>query len=134
MIPTCIFCRIINKKDTAHIVYEDDSSLAFLDKYPQTRGHIQLIPKMHVRWVYDIPKIGEFFSVAQQIIHAIIPVLEASHVTIGSFGQEVSHAHLWIVPQYGRDRSVIEGKREQAESQEEVAKMIREGIKKLSFT
>jgi histidine triad (HIT) family protein len=96
----CIFCQIVTKNAPAHIVYEDDHYLAFLDKFPQTRGHLQLVPKAHYRWVWEIPDIGTFFGVAQKIIRAIIPVLGADHVTLSTRGDEVHHAHLWIVPQY----------------------------------
>lgn len=79
--------------------------------------------------MYDIPKIGEFFTLAQRIIRVIIPVLDASHVTIGTFGREIEHAHLWIVPQYRRERRVIEGEKWTEGSQEEVGKLLREALK-----
>ncbi|OGG01898.1 hypothetical protein A2Z33_01505 [Candidatus Gottesmanbacteria bacterium RBG_16_52_11] len=105
----CIFCRIAAGREPAFIVYEDAQFLAFLDKYPQSPGHLQLIPKTHVRWIYDLPEMGTIFSVAQRIIRAIIPVLSADHISVGTFGREVHHAHIWIVPQYGRDRKISEG-------------------------
>lgn len=105
----CIFCQIVAKSSPAHIVYEDRDTIAFLDKFPQTRGHLQLIPKAHYRWVWEIPDMGAFFAVAQKIIRAIIPVLGADHVTLTTRGDEVQHAHLWIVPQYTK---VIEVRQE----------------------
>jgi len=127
----CVFCRIVARTVPAHIVYEDDAHLAFLDKYPQTRGHLQLIPKTHYRWVYDVVEIGQFFSVAGRIIRAIIPALGADHVTIASIGHEIAHAHLWIVPQY-RDIRMIEegaGQRAAKETLQEVAAILREALK-----
>lgn len=96
----CVFCQIAAHKEPAYIVYEDSLCLAFLDKFPQTRGHLQLIPRKHYQYIYDVPEIGEFFTTAKQLIHAIIPMLGADHVTIATFGKQVDHAHLWIVPQY----------------------------------
>lgn len=96
----CIFCRIIERKEPAYFVYEDDETIAFLDHFPQTRGHLQLTPKTHYRWIWELPNIGQFFTIAGKIIRVIIPVLEADHVTLATFGQQVPHAHLWIVPQY----------------------------------
>src|SRR3989344_2067709 len=96
----CIFCQIVEKKSPAHIIYEDNECLAFLDKFPRTRGHLQLIPKTHYRWVWEIPNMGTFFTIAQTIIRAIIPVLGADCVILTTRGDEVYHAHLWIVPQY----------------------------------
>ena len=41
----CIFCDILDGKREAHIVYEDDHHIAFLDKYPIDDGHTLVIPK-----------------------------------------------------------------------------------------
>ncbi len=104
----CIFCRIVSREEPALIIYEDKTYLAFLDKYPQNPGHLQLIPKKHYRWIYDLPRMGEIFAVAQNIIRAIIPVLKANHITLGCYGHQVEHAHIWIMPQYDRQELVGE--------------------------
>ena len=105
----CVFCNIVTGKSPAYIVYNDEKYLAFLDEYPQSPGHLQLIPKTHARWIYDIPDMAEIFGLAQKIIHAIIPVLGANHVVMGSFGREIHHAHIWIVPQYKKELKLEEG-------------------------
>lgn len=120
----CVFCQIVAGKSPADIVFEDKLFLAFLDKYPQARGHLQLIPKKHYRWIYDVPEIGEIFVAARKIIRAIIPVLGASHVLLATLGEEVPHAHIWIVPQYKRR---LENSREDREA---LAHLLREAIKK----
>jgi diadenosine tetraphosphate (Ap4A) HIT family hydrolase len=51
----CIFCKIISGEIPSHKVYEDENFLAFLDIHPQSPGHIQVIPKKHFRWVWDLP-------------------------------------------------------------------------------
>lgn|SRR3989344_8433485 len=111
----CIFCQIVTKKALAHIVYEDSDHLAFLDTFSQSRGHLQLIPKKHYRWVWEIPDMGAFFGVAQKIIRGIIPVLKADHVRLAAIGDEVRHAHLWIVPQYKANASIGQDKGQLAE-------------------
>lgn len=105
----CVFCMIILRQAPAEIIYEDEETIAFLDRYPQARGHLQLVPKRHIRWIYQLPDIGSFFAVAQTIIRDIIPALGADHVTLATFGREVAHAHLWIVPQYKRQVRIKEG-------------------------
>ena len=105
----CIFCKIVSKQEPADIVYEDDLCLAFLDKFPQTRGHIQLIPKKHYRWIYQVPEMGQLFVTAQRLIRAIIPALGADHVTLATLGREIEHAHIWIVPQYKTEVALKEG-------------------------
>ena len=128
---SCIFCQIISRKASAFIVYEDDDHLAFLDAYPQSRGHLQLIPKIHYQWVYDIRDMGSFFSVAGRIIRAIIPALGADHVTIATFGRHVAHAHLWIVPQYRNDQKIEEesGRQTNKGSLQKIAEIIRNALK-----
>lgn len=105
----CVFCQIVTKEIPAFVIYEDEIVMAFLDKYPQSRGHLQLIPKKHFRWIYELPSVCDFFTTAQKITRGIIPILHADHVTWGTFGHEISHAHLWIVPRYKENKTVIEG-------------------------
>lgn len=119
---SCSFCRIVQGSAPAFVVYEDDDHLAFLDKFPQSRGHLQLIPKTHVRWIWEISDMGTFFTVAGRIIRAIIPALDASHVRIAAIGDEVAHAHMWIVPQYQRSHGTHESK-------EKIAKILRNALK-----
>jgi len=125
----CVFCQIVKGKSPAQIVYEDEKFMAFLDKYQQTRGHLQLIPKRHYQWVYDMPDLGNFFEVAQKIIRVIIPVLGAKHVTLATFGHEINHAHLWIVPQYGQVTKVCEEFR-QTQNVDSLAKRLKATISK----
>lgn len=125
---SCVFCRIVQGKEPAYIVYEDSAAVAFLDKYPQSRGHLQLVPKKHYHWIYELPDIGSFFRVAQKIIHGIIPVLGADHVTVATFGREVAHAHLWIVPQYKKTVQIVEGVGRKVDLQKELAALLKRAL------
>ena len=132
--PTCVFCNIVNGSAEARVVFEDPQSLAFLDRNPQSRGHLQLIPKTHYRWIYELPDMGGLFTTAQRIIRAIIPVLGADHVIVGSFGREIMHAHIWIVPQYGQGNRITEGTRVRGRgARDDVATLLRTAIKKEVF-
>lgn len=44
----CIFCKIIDKKIPATIVYEDDKVIAFNDIKPVAPVHVIIIPKAHI--------------------------------------------------------------------------------------
>ena len=129
---SCIFCKISNHEIPAFVCYEDEDVIAFLDIRPQTRGHLQLTPKRHCRWIYDIDDIGKFFETAQRIIRAIIPELGAKFVTLATFGQEIEHAHLWIVPQYENIVEIREGNSKKNESKSELAEQLNSAIR-LSF-
>lgn len=95
----CIFCKIVEKKIPAHVVYEDDKFLAFLDIHPRGPGHAQVIPKVHYRWVWDVPNTSEYFEVVKKIALAQKKAFSAEIVRSQIYGEEVPHAHIWVWPE-----------------------------------
>jgi len=104
----CIFCKIIKKEIPAEIVYEDKKFLAFLDIRPLAPGHVQVIPKEHFRWVWDVPYIGTYFEVVQKIAKAQQKAFTTELVRSQVYGDEVPHAHVWIWPEGGSGSSKLE--------------------------
>lgn len=104
----CTFCRIaLNDGDPA-IVFEDDISLAFLDKRPLFPGHTLLIPKNHYETLSDLPinLIGKFFSNAQVLERAVRTAMNAEGSFIAAnnkISQSVPHFHIHIVPRNHKD-------------------------------
>ncbi len=100
----CIFCKIVAKEIPAHVVYEDEDFLAFLDIHPQSPGHTQVIPKKHFRWVWDLPaqaglpNAGAYFEVAQKIALAQKKAFNTDFILSKIVGDEVPHAHIWVFP------------------------------------
>ena len=94
----CIFCKIINKEISAEIVYEDENFLAFLDINPRSRGHTQVIPKNHYRWVWEIPNAGEYFEVVKKIALAQKTAFSQEIIQGKIEGKDVPHAHFWVFP------------------------------------
>src|SRR6185503_19975316 len=76
-------------------VYEDDDFLAFMDINPRSTGHVQVIPKKHYRWGWDVEPIGKYFEVVQKIARAQQKALHES-VRSRVMGDEVHHAHVWL--------------------------------------
>lgn len=102
---SCIFCKIVSREIPAHIVYEDQNFLAFLDAHPQSPGHTQVIPKKHYRWVWDVPTenpegstIGKYFEVVQKIAHAQQKAFDTDWILSKIVGDEIAHAHIWVFP------------------------------------
>ncbi len=50
----CIFCKIVEKKIPAKIIYEDDYVMGFEDINPQAPVHTLVIPKKHIPTLLDI--------------------------------------------------------------------------------
>lgn len=101
----CIFCKIVRGEIPSHKVYEDDQFLGFIDIHPQTPGHVQVIPKEHYRWVWDLPaqagvpgNVGDYFRVAHKIALAQRKAFNTDFILSRIVGDEVHHAHIWVFP------------------------------------
>lgn len=94
----CIFCKILKGEVPSYKVYEDDTFLAFLDIHPESPGHVQVIPKQHYRWIWDVPNIGEYFEVVRKIAKAQQRAFGTDWIIQKSVGDEVPHAHIWVFP------------------------------------
>lgn len=94
----CVFCKIVDGSIPSYKIYEDDKFLAFLDISQVTDGHTLLIPKKHCRWVWDIENIGDFYVVAKKIVQNIQKVTGEDFVMSLTWGRDVHHAHLHLVP------------------------------------
>jgi histidine triad (HIT) family protein len=46
--PNCIFCKIIEGKIPAKVVYQDEDIFAFHDIHPWAPVHFLIIPKIHI--------------------------------------------------------------------------------------
>ena len=51
----CIFCKIIEGKIPAKIVYQDDLVVAFWDANPASPIHILIVPRIHIPTLNDVP-------------------------------------------------------------------------------
>ena len=92
----CIFCKIVAGEIPSHTVYEDAHFIAFLDIRPLSPGHTLVIPKSHVRFVWNVPQIGNYFEVVQKIAHALQKTTGTEEIYSKVIGEEVPHAHVWV--------------------------------------
>ncbi len=104
----CRFCQIIRRDIPSAIVFEDDTSLAFLDRRPLFPGHCLLVPNVHVETLADLPAplVAPLFQNAQRIERAIEERLEAdgTFVAINNrVSQSVPHLHIHLVPRHKKD-------------------------------
>jgi histidine triad (HIT) family protein len=102
----CVFCDIVARRSPAWIVYEDANTLAFLDIFPFTRGHLLVIPKRHGARLTDLP-----FDDQMALLRALDDVCRrcerlapdynvAMNAGAGA-GQIVFHVHFHVIPRYG---------------------------------
>lgn len=107
-----IFTRIINREIPATIVYEDESTIAFLTIEPISKGHTLVVPKVPFVNLFDgnASSFTQMMTTAQKVANGLIKSGLATGVNLimncgESAGQEVFHAHLHVVP-----RTVDDGK------------------------
>lgn len=99
----CVFCKIAKGEIPCHKVFEDKDFLAFLGIRPLNPGHTLVIPKKHYRWVWDVPNIGKYYKVVGKIANAMKKAFSTDYVVSLVFGEEVPHAHVWLVPRFKDD-------------------------------
>ncbi|MGI0073045.1 MAG: HIT family protein [Nitrosotalea sp.] len=104
----CIFCKIISEQIPSRKVYETQSSLAFLDAFPLTRGHVLVIPKVHYIKIQEMSKEdnADLFESVRLISSKIERLAPSSLVVIHNgkeSGQEIPHVHVHIIPRNSKD-------------------------------
>ena len=130
---SCLFCDILDGKKDGHFLYEDDSHVAFLDKYPIDVGHSLVIPRKHYEKITDMTPedVGTIFALVPKIANAILDATGADAFSIGQNNgraakQIVPHVHIHIIPRYNH-KGTVWTKRQISNDDElsELAKKIR---------
>jgi len=95
-----IFTKIVKGKIPCFKITEDDNYLAFLDAFPLTLGHVLVIPKKEIDYLFDLES-EEYFGLwkfSQKIAKAMDKVIDCERIGVAVIGLEVPHAHIHLVP------------------------------------
>jgi histidine triad (HIT) family protein len=95
-----IFTKIIGGEIPSYKVYEDEKTYAFLDIHPVQPGHVLVIPKKQVEFVWDLDEedYRAVMATAKKVARRIKEVLSPSYVGEQVVGEAVPHAHVHIIP------------------------------------
>ncbi|KYK28987.1 MAG: hypothetical protein AYK19_20280 [Theionarchaea archaeon DG-70-1] len=101
---SCKYCRIAERQFPAHILYEDQSVVAFLVENPVSTGHALVIPREHAETYTQIKDLagftrglGEFLKMMEQRISPNMNLV----VNQGrKAGQDVDHFSVHVIPRY----------------------------------
>lgn len=68
----CVFCDIIKRKSPAHVVYENDQLISFLDIEPINEGHVLIVPKQHADTIEELSDetLTDIMRVAKKLVAA----------------------------------------------------------------
>lgn len=103
-----IFARIVRGEMPAAKVFEDDDTLAFMDVFPQSRGHTLVIHKSaHARNLMEIDQqaLNSVMDTVQRVTRAVRVALNPEGVMVAQFngaaaGQTVYHLHFHVIPRW----------------------------------
>ncbi|ELY59484.1 histidine triad (HIT) protein [Natronococcus amylolyticus DSM 10524] len=105
-----IFTQIVEGEIPARIVYEDETTVAFLDANPLAPGHTLVIPKDEYERLNDVPDdvATELYATIHRLVPAVEEAVDADASTVAfnngeEAGQEVPHVHCHIVPRFEGD-------------------------------
>jgi len=95
-----IFSKIVSGAIPAYKVAENEEFLAFLDVNPLVKGHVLVIPKTEVDYIFDLEDdvyLG-LQAFAKKVALGIKKAIPCQRVGVAVMGLEVPHAHIHLVP------------------------------------
>ena len=95
-----IFTRIINGEIPCYKVAEDENYFAFLDIFPLAMGHVLVVPKVEVDYIFNLEDqtLAGLTVFAKKVALAIEKSVPCIRVGVAVIGLEVPHAHIHLVP------------------------------------
>lgn len=95
-----IFSKIINGDIPCYKIAENEQFLAFLDVFPLVKGHVLVVPKQEIDYIFDLPDqlLADMFIFAKKLAPAIEKAVPCKRIGLSVIGLEVPHAHLHMVP------------------------------------
>lgn len=127
-----IFTKIVKGEIPCHKVYEDELTLAFLDIHPVQPGHVLVIPKQQIEFVWDLPDdlYQAVMATTKKVAQRMLEVLPQKYVSERITGIDVPHAHVQLIP---FDNAHIDLKVEQDMNAEPDHTLLAEMAQKLAF-
>ena len=95
-----LFSRIVAREIPCHKVCEDEHHLAFLDIMPLVHGHVLVIPKREVDYIFDLEpnELAALWQFAQRVAVGLKLAVPCKRIGTAVIGLEVPHAHIHLVP------------------------------------
>lgn len=95
-----IFSRIIAGEIPCYKIAEDADHFAFLDINPVAPGHVLVVPKHEVSYLFDLTdeEYGKLQMFAKRVAEGLREAVPCKRVGVAVIGLEVPHAHIHLVP------------------------------------
>ncbi|RPA68253.1 HIT family protein [Cyclobacteriaceae bacterium YHN15] len=127
-----LFTKIINREIPAYIVAEDADYIAFLDIMPLAKGHVLVVPKVEVDYIFDLEDevLAGLHVFAKKVAKAIDKTMRCTRVGVAVIGLEVPHVHVHLIPLRSMDDINFSRPKLKlsAEEMKEIAETIKKGF------
>lgn len=133
----CVFCRIVKGELPASRVFEDESTLVFMDLQSVNPGHMLVVVKPHRANIYELDDelAGAALRTAARMARAVKAVVGCEGVTLlqaneKAGAQTVFHFHIHVVPRWEGDGMALAwpAKNPPREALEEMAAKLRAAL------
>ncbi len=100
MIIETIFSKIIKGEIPCYKIAENEDFLAFLDIQPLVKGHVLVIPKVEVDYIFDLEDeiLEKMIIFSKEVSKKIIKAYPCKKIGLTVIGLEVPHAHIHLIP------------------------------------
>jgi histidine triad (HIT) family protein len=123
-----IFSKIIKGEIPCYKVAEDDHFFAFLDIRPLQKGHVLVVPKIEVDYIFDLDDttLSALMLFSKRVAKAIEASIPCERIGVAVIGLEVPHCHIHLSPINSiYDMNFSKVKEIPAEEMQEIAEAIR---------
>ena len=117
-----IFAKILRGEAPCVKLFEDEHVLAFMDIFPQSKGHTLIVPKEPARNLLELSDSAAAAAIqrVQKVARAVETALKPDGVTVAQFngaaaGQTVFHIHFHVIPRWDGAEIVGHGQAAQAD-------------------
>ena len=95
-----IFSKIVAGEIPCYKIAENNNFLAFLDVFPLKKGHVLVIPKKEVDYIFDLDNetYDGLMSFSKTVALALKQAIPCNRVAMSIIGLEVPHAHVHLIP------------------------------------
>lgn len=95
-----IFSKIIAGEIPCYKVAENDHFFAFLDIFPLKKGHVLVVPKKEVDYIFDLDDetYQGLMVFSKKVAAAIKKTVSCNRIGVTVIGLEVPHAHVHLIP------------------------------------
>ncbi len=95
-----IFSKIIAGEIPCHRIAEDENYLAFLDIQPLVPGHVLVIPKIEVDYIFNCEDelLTGLILFAKKVAKMMEGKFDCKRIGVSVIGLEVPHTHIHLIP------------------------------------